>query len=411
MPNPFSITAATDTIPLDAQGRGSVTYTVSNVSGRARRGRATLTPAEAGQASWLSLEGDVERDFTADGTHQYTVRIATPAGTAPGRHTFGLDMVSVENPDEEWSQGPKVAFEIPATAPPKKPFPWWIVAVILGLLLVGGLVLWLVLRDREPEGVGLMGACTGDAVCAAGLSCFVEMPGQPGLCVGDAGFQGCSSTRQCADGLTCQDRVCRGGPQTACDENGDCLAEMACAAGVCRGEKGFASCAQREDCVDGLFCVNGSCVGETILQRCESDAQCVTGESCVQVSDQRLCLRQTGQACRNPFDCVSRTCGADGTCQPGRETCLANADCLNPASCVQGRCLLPNGQACTGNLECRSGNCSQGKCASVPIVCGPDRPPCPWNMVCKDNVCTSRLRPFFEIDRSRIEVQPGLFQR
>jgi hypothetical protein len=254
-----------------------------------------------------------------------------------------------------------------------------------------------------------MAPCAQDTECEEGLSCLVETPGQPGLCVGRPGYTPCSATRQCAEGLTCQDQVCRGAPQTACDDPGDCLKGMACANGVCRGEKDFSVCAQKEDCVDGLFCVNGSCVGETVLQRCETDAQCVPGESCVQVSDQRLCLRQTGQACRNPFDCVSRTCGADGKCQPGRETCLANGDCLGPATCVNGNCLLPNGQACTDNLDCQSGNCSQGTCDSVPIVCGPGRPPCPRRMICENNVCT--FRPFFGVDLRVMEIDPRIHLR
>jgi hypothetical protein len=408
MPNPFSITAAADSVRLDSQGRGSMSFTVSNTSGRSRRGRARLVPADPGQASWLSLEGEAERDFTADGTHQFTVRIAVPPGTPVGRHTFGLDLVSVENPDEEWSQGPKVAFEVPAP-PPRKPFPWWILVVVAGVLLVGGLVAWLVTRNHEPEKAGLLGACVQDGECAAGLSCFVETPGQPGFCVGTAGFQPCSSTRQCATGLTCQQQVCRGGVQAACTDRNQCLEGMACADGACRGEKGFAGCTQNPDCTAGLFCVNGSCVAETILQSCETDAQCVPGESCVQVADKRFCLRQTGQPCRNPFDCVSRTCGADGTCQPGSDTCLSQVDCLNPASCVNGRCLLPNGAACTDNLKCQSGNCAQGACASVPIVCGPDRPPCPWTMRCVNNVCEGR-KIIFEVPLQKEfirRVNPG----
>jgi len=151
MPNPFSITAASDSIRLDAQGRGATTFTVSNRSGQARRGRARLAPSDAGQASWLSVDGEAERSFSPDGTQQYTVRVAPPPGAPVGRYTFGLDVVSVENPDEEWSQGPKVAFEVAASQPAKKPFPWWIVVAAGAVLLVGGLMAWLMSRgDGKP---------------------------------------------------------------------------------------------------------------------------------------------------------------------------------------------------------------------------------------------------------------------
>jgi hypothetical protein len=351
MPNPFSITAATDTVRLDAQGRGSTTFTVSNISGRARRGRARLIPTDPGQASWLSLDGEAERDFTADGTQQYTVRAAVPPGTPPGRHTFGLDVVSVENPDEEWSQGPKVAFEVPATPPPKKPFPWWILLVVLALLLVGSLVAWLLSRNHEPEKAGLLGVCTRNEECADGLGCLVETPGQPGRCLGQPGFKPCTSTRECNQGLTCQAQTCRGGPQTACQDRNACLEGMTCANGICLGDKGFSGCAKKEDCAEGLFCVNGACVGETIQQRCESDAQCIPGESCVQVDAQRYCLRPAGQPCGTPFECISR-------------------------------------------------NCTGGRCAPQPIACGPGGRQCPSNMRCVNGACIWRKGIFQELIES-----------
>jgi hypothetical protein len=222
MPNPFSITAATDTIPLDAQGRGSITYTVSNISGQPLRGRARLVPSDPGHISWLSVEGDPERSFAPDGTHQYTVRVASPPGTAPGRHTFGFNMISLENPDEVWSQGPQVAFEIPATPSANKPFPWWILAVILGLLLVVGLVAWLS-QEEDPVPVagpetptepvsqkaGLLEGCTQEADCAEGLGCATDAPGQPGRCRGKEGFEPCSLHSDCQEGLICDDQVCR----------------------------------------------------------------------------------------------------------------------------------------------------------------------------------------------------------
>jgi hypothetical protein len=196
MPNPFSITAATETIPLDAQGRGSTTFTVSNTSGQIRRGRARLVPSDPGQASWLSVEGETERNFAADGTHQFAVRVAAPPGTPAGSYTFGLDMVSVENPDEEWSQGPKVRFEVAPSQPAGKPFPWWILVLILGLLLVGGLVAWLVSRNHKP--VILAEAKTRCYVAEVMVgdilfphrACFIYKAGQPDGCKAEYRYLG-----------------------------------------------------------------------------------------------------------------------------------------------------------------------------------------------------------------------------
>jgi hypothetical protein len=421
MPGPFNVTAASDSLRLDAQRQGAITFTVSNASGRPRRGRARLVPGDPAQASWLKLEGEAERDFAADGTHQLTVRVAVPAEVPPGRFTFGLDVVSVENPDEEFTQGPKVAAEIPRVEV-KKPFPWWILAVAAGLLLVLGLTAWLLLRDKgpvdpevpdKPAGAPLQASCQKEGDCAASLACTGAAEGQAGVCLGTLGFATCRRTEDCVAGLTCDGGTCRGGLRfAACGKAEDCAEGLTCEGGSCLGAKGFASCAAKADCVPGLSCVNGTCTDRTILARCNADTDCVDGEACVQVGSDRLCLRRTGQSCGNSLECVARNCVGD-TCQPGKETCLAQADCASPFQCISGNCLLGNGQACGSNLECQSGNCNSGVCASVPIPCRRVRPSrkfpdgryCPSGMICgADGMCEPEIKWQFKA----IEIQPGI---
>jgi hypothetical protein len=363
MARPFNVTAAADSVRLDAQGRGATTYTVSNISGRARRGRARLVPGDPAQGSWLSVEGEAERDFTADGTQQYVVKIAVPPGTPAGKFTFGLDVVSVENPDEEFTQGPKVAFEV---APPakKKPFPWWIIAVIAALLVVGGLVAWLLHRKpAEPDRAPLQASCTADAGCADGLFCAKEGTAASGVCLGKVGFAACRTTRDCADGTACDSGTCRGSLRFAsCQKDGDCLTGLTCSGNKCVGPKGFNGCALPTDCATNL-CINGSCTDRTTMASCTDNAGCAPGESCVSVGSAKLCLRQTGQTCTQPLECVSRNC-AGGTCQAGTTSCLTSADCASPYQCSGQICVLPNGQHCSGNLQCQSGNCEGGTCQS-----------------------------------------------
>lgn len=144
----FAITAATTTVRTDAQGRGDASFTVSNVSGRPLQGRVELRPGEAAQAGWFSVAGDVQRAFVPNGTHQISVKIAVPAGTPPRKVSFRIDVVSPENPDEDFAEGPTITVEAVAPAPAKAPFPWWIVAAVAALLLVvGGIGAYLVLRQ------------------------------------------------------------------------------------------------------------------------------------------------------------------------------------------------------------------------------------------------------------------------
>jgi hypothetical protein len=147
----FAITTTATSLRLDAQGLAETSFTVSNASGHALRGRAEVRATDSKQQGWLSVVGDAERDFPSNGTHQIAVRLAAPAGSPAGTFSFRLDMVSSKNPDEDFAEGPTVTFEVPAPAP-KKPFPWWIVAVAAAVvLIVGGLATYLMMREPAPK--------------------------------------------------------------------------------------------------------------------------------------------------------------------------------------------------------------------------------------------------------------------
>ncbi|MEX2430567.1 MAG: hypothetical protein WD645_01450 [Dehalococcoidia bacterium] len=147
MSNLFTVTTTTNTLRLDEKRQGEAVFTVFNAAGRPIRGRALLHAEDPRAEDWLSLAGDVERDFPIAGTEQYSVRITVPPEAPPGSYLFRLDMVGVERPDEDYTQGQTVTCEVPE-AVQKKPFPAWIVLVGLGVLLLGGLMAYL-LWPRE----------------------------------------------------------------------------------------------------------------------------------------------------------------------------------------------------------------------------------------------------------------------
>src|SRR6476660_3422523 len=155
----FAITAARETVTLDNQGRAEVSFTASNTGPKSIAGRAKLVPLGSAKAAWLSLEGEQERNFAKGEAHQLTVHIAVPPGTAVGKYSFRLNIISVENPDDEFTEGPSVSFEVkelaPA-APPARKFPWWIVAIAGVVVVGGGLITWLLLPQKVtvPDVVG-----------------------------------------------------------------------------------------------------------------------------------------------------------------------------------------------------------------------------------------------------------------
>jgi hypothetical protein len=162
MPGSFTITVATNTIRLDTNRRGEASFTVFNAAGRPIRGRAQLVPQDAAVADWLTLQGAAERDFGIAEAHHFTARIAVPADAPAGSYPFRLDMVGVENPDEQYTQGPTVTFQAPEPEP-KKPFPWWIIAAAAGAVLLIGIILAVILWPRDITVPAIHGEAIGFA--------------------------------------------------------------------------------------------------------------------------------------------------------------------------------------------------------------------------------------------------------
>ena len=156
----FAITAARETVSLDNQGRAGVSFTASNTGPKPMAGQAKLISIGSTKEAWLSLEGEHERKFAKGEAQQFTVKVAVPPGTPVGKYSFRLNIISVENPDDEFTEGPSVSFEVkelaPAAVAPRK-FPWWIVAVAGVLVLGGGLITWLLMPEKVkvPNMVGM----------------------------------------------------------------------------------------------------------------------------------------------------------------------------------------------------------------------------------------------------------------
>ncbi len=149
MPEPFTITTTTGSIRLDAQHRSRAVFSVTNVSGRALRGRARVMPDGAAQTAWFTIAGDAEREFAPSATEQYAVDVA-PADAPAGTYRFRLDALGSDDPDEVQAHGQWVSFEV-APAPKPRPIPWlWIiVAAAAVVLLAGGGALAFFLTHRS----------------------------------------------------------------------------------------------------------------------------------------------------------------------------------------------------------------------------------------------------------------------
>lgn len=286
MPRAFDITANTTSAKLDASGRAELGFTVSNTLGKSVRARAVCQPDGKTQAQWLTIAGDVERDYTHDGTQTYAVKVAVPPGTPEGTYAFHLLVSSVLNPDEDYAHGPPVSFTVaPAAATPRRKIPWWLIALAGGVLVIGigSFALAKLVGGKAPGAT-----CTKDADCPSDQKCAA-------LSVGT---------------LTCRLKP---------------------------GEK----CKNQTDC-SSLFCPEdkGKCSRDDGL--CESPADCRSPFQCTN----GRCALADGQSCFADQDCISGDCNR--TCQPAVAQCIP--PCPWGSFCASGRCIRVSGDVFQRNF-------------------------------------------------------------
>ena len=152
----FTVTAADTKLKLSPSGAAQGQFTVTNRSAQTLKGRLLAKTNEPAKAEWLSVAGESTRDFAPNASQQVVVQLAVPPATPPGSYSFRLDAVSEADPDEDFTEGPPVAFEVEPPPQPKKPFPWWIVALAGGvvLLIVIGVVVFLLVRGGDSGSQG-----------------------------------------------------------------------------------------------------------------------------------------------------------------------------------------------------------------------------------------------------------------
>ena len=145
----FTVTAAGDKVTLDDSGEAKASFTVTNTTSQAVRGHLVARPREPAKPEWFSVVGESVRDFGPNGAERVVVGLKVPPGSTPGSYSFRLDAISEADPDEDFTEGPSVAFQIPEPPKKKKRFPWWIVIVAAAVVLaiVIGIVVWLLVRD------------------------------------------------------------------------------------------------------------------------------------------------------------------------------------------------------------------------------------------------------------------------
>ena len=137
MASELAITATTNQIELGEGRLAETSFTVTNTGGSPLRARVKVTPAAPALVDWFTIGGEFERSFPVDGTQQFTVQVLVPPTVATGTYSFRLDAQNVATPDEEYAQGPSVAFSIvdrPIVVTKRKGYVATLIGCVVGLL-------------------------------------------------------------------------------------------------------------------------------------------------------------------------------------------------------------------------------------------------------------------------------------
>ena len=122
-------------------GAATVSVKVTNTAAEEKVGTVLVEPEAPALLDWFTIAGEATRRYPSGASESVAVGIAVPAGTTPATFAFQLDAKAEDNPDEDYTNGPRVQFVVPA---PKPPVPWWrkywwvfaIAAVIVLLAIV-----------------------------------------------------------------------------------------------------------------------------------------------------------------------------------------------------------------------------------------------------------------------------------
>ncbi|TDW30885.1 IPT/TIG domain-containing protein [Cryobacterium psychrophilum] len=150
----ISMTLSSSTVEL-TQGKGTITASVTNAS--AASDRVVLGAFPAGEPNSLAGStgaqiADPLRTIEPGATVQYEVRFNT-AGGMPGTYGVKLIPYSADEAPEDYAElGFVVQIVVPEVVPVvTRKFPWWILAIVGAVLILGGAVTAFLLTRTPAE--------------------------------------------------------------------------------------------------------------------------------------------------------------------------------------------------------------------------------------------------------------------
>lgn len=177
----FSITTPAASVELEQNRVGEVPFTVTNLTDQPLRARVRPVPGPSTPADWLSVEGELERDFEAGGARQFVVRVEPPLGVTAGAYTFRLDAIGIERPDDDFAEGPTCEVTVPPSVV-HVTTPRGYLATLAGALIggvVGELIVvaFVLASSHHTSTCSGFGCVVGDTIGAVILLLFALLVG------------------------------------------------------------------------------------------------------------------------------------------------------------------------------------------------------------------------------------------
>ena len=160
----FQVTTPNARVNLRADGTAEVPYSVTNVSGGARRAAFSIKPSDSSTKAWYSIRGAPSLEFSPGTTQQVTVVVTPGNGAAPKDYSFQLIAALADTPDVDFTEGPTVTYSV--AGPTHAPFPWWIVIAAIALIAILVGVFWYVGAHKKAS-VATMPDLSGQTLAAA----------------------------------------------------------------------------------------------------------------------------------------------------------------------------------------------------------------------------------------------------
>lgn len=147
----FEIPDGPTNIDATRSAESSAVFNVTNTTSSAIGGRLTVRVSGASRDEWFTVDGNRERTFEPGETQTATIRVRFPVDAPEGNYPFQLRVVAVNDPDNDYAEGPTTLAKLGPGVRRKSLLWLWILLALLAVAAVGGGIYWWLNREKPVE--------------------------------------------------------------------------------------------------------------------------------------------------------------------------------------------------------------------------------------------------------------------